>query len=76
MSTDTQIINEMETSQETNGVVSTDKTDEINSKNDLKFRENLYRLIISQLFYDGHQHVAVGLSSAIQVIIILVILKK
>lgn len=38
------------------------------TKNDVKFRENLYRLIVSQLFYDGYQHVAVGLSAAIQVI--------
>lgn len=37
------------------------------TKNDVKFRENLYRLIVSQLFYDGYQHVAVGLSAAIQV---------
>ncbi|RNA37021.1 cleavage stimulation factor subunit 1 [Brachionus plicatilis] len=36
------------------------------TKNDVKFRENLYRLIVSQLFYDGYQHVAVGLSAAIQ----------
>lgn len=38
------------------------------TKTDVKFRENLYRLIVSQLFYDGYQHVAVGLSAAIQVI--------
>ena len=40
---------------------------DLNLKHDLKFRENLYRLIISQLFYDGYQHIAVGLSGAIQV---------
>lgn len=37
------------------------------TKNDVKFRDSLYRLIVSQLFYDGYQHVAVGLSAAIQV---------
>jgi hypothetical protein len=37
------------------------------SKNELKSRENLYRLIISQLFYDGYQHIAVGLSGSVQV---------
>jgi len=36
------------------------------SKNALKFREQLYRLIISQLFYDGFQSLAVSLSSAVQ----------
>ena len=40
---------------------------ELNAKHDLKFRENLYRLIISQLFYDGYQSVAVALSGHIQV---------
>ena len=40
---------------------------ELNVKHDLKFRENLYRLIISQLFYDGYQSVAVALSGHIQV---------
>jgi hypothetical protein len=40
---------------------------DLNIKNDLKFRENLYRLVISQLFYDGYQNIAVGLSAAIQV---------
>jgi hypothetical protein len=40
---------------------------ELNAKHDLKFRENLYRLIISQLFYDGYQNIAVGLSGSIQV---------
>ncbi len=39
------------------------------SKNEVKFRENLYRMIISQLFYDGYQHIAVGLSEIIQVVI-------
>ena len=38
------------------------------SKGELKSRENLYRLIISQLFYDGYQHIAVGLSGSVQVI--------
>jgi hypothetical protein len=37
-------------------------------KNEVKFRDNLYRMIISQLFYDGYQHIAVGLSEIIQVI--------
>lgn len=41
--------------------------DPLNSKNELRFRENMYRLIISQLFYDGYQHAAVNLSGAIQV---------
>lgn len=40
---------------------------ELNAKHDLKFRESLYRLIISQLFYDGYQNIAVGLSGSIQV---------
>lgn len=39
------------------------------SKNEVKFRDNLYRMIISQLFYDGYQHIAVGLSEIIQVVI-------
>lgn len=38
----------------------------LSTKSELKFRENLYRLIISQLFYDGYQHAAVSLSGAIQ----------
>jgi hypothetical protein len=41
---------------------------DLNIKNDSKFRENLYRLIISQLFYDGYQPIAVGLSNMVQVI--------
>jgi hypothetical protein len=41
--------------------------EEINTKNDLKFRESLYRMIISQLFYDGYQQFAVGLSTQLQV---------
>lgn len=49
-----------------NSMNGSDKTSS-NSKNELRFRENLYRLIISQLFYDGYQHIAVGLSTAIQV---------
>ena len=40
---------------------------EVTSKSDLKFRETLYRMIISQLFYDGYQQVAVGLSGTLQV---------
>jgi len=43
-----------------------DNITDLNLKNDLKFRENLYRLIISQLFYDGYQHIAVGLSGSVQ----------
>ena len=35
-------------------------------KSELKFRENFYRMVISQLFYDGYQHAAVNLSGAIQ----------
>lgn len=31
-----------------------------------KQKEQLYRLIISQLFYDGHQQLAVGLSTLVQ----------
>lgn len=38
---------------------------DLNTKNELRFRENLYRLMISQLFYDGYQHIAVGLTGAI-----------
>ncbi len=45
----------------------TDEQTDMNLKNELKFRENLYRLIISQLFYDGYQHIAVGLSGSVQV---------
>jgi hypothetical protein len=45
----------------------TDEQNDMNIKNELKFRENLYRLIISQLFYDGYQHIAVGLSGSVQV---------
>jgi hypothetical protein len=40
---------------------------DLNYKNELRFRDNLYRLMISQLFYDGYQHVAVGLSGIVQV---------
>lgn len=39
---------------------------DLNLKNESKFRENIYRLIISQLFYDGYQHIAVGLSGSVQ----------
>ena len=45
----------------------TDDPVDLNLKNESKFRENLYRLIISQLFYDGYQHIAVGLSGSVQV---------
>jgi hypothetical protein len=41
--------------------------EEINTKNDLKFRDSLYRMIISQLFYDGYQQFAVGLSTQLHV---------
>ena len=41
--------------------------DDLVVKNDLKFRESLYRMIISQLFYDGYQSVAINLSNVIQV---------
>lgn len=44
----------------------TEESVDLNVKNELKFRENLYRLIISQLFYDGYQHIAVGLSGSLQ----------
>jgi hypothetical protein len=44
-----------------------DQNEEIDLKNDLKFRETLYRLMISQLFYDGYQTIAIGFSSLIQV---------
>jgi hypothetical protein len=53
-----------------NGVATTATTDadfELNTKNELKFRDNLYRMIISQLFYDGYQSIAIGLSGLIQV---------
>lgn len=43
-----------------------DSTSEF-TKSELKSREILYRLIISQLFYDGYQHIAVGLSGSVQV---------
>ncbi|XP_034951006.1 cleavage stimulation factor subunit 1 [Chelonus insularis] len=42
------------------------KEPEIDPKNVIKNRELLYRLIISQLFYDGHQTLAVQLSNLIQ----------
>ncbi|XP_077297576.1 cleavage stimulation factor subunit 1 Cst50 isoform X2 [Arctopsyche grandis] len=38
---------------------------ELDPKNVVKNRELLYRLIISQLYYDGHQTIAAGLSSAV-----------
>lgn len=44
----------------------TDDQTDLNVKNESKFRENFYRLIISQLFYDGYQHIAVGLSGSVQ----------
>ena len=36
------------------------------TKNDLKFRDSFYRMLISQLFYDGHQNVAISLSGIVQ----------
>jgi hypothetical protein len=36
-------------------------------KSEIRFKEKLYRLIISQLFYDNYQSVAVELSNLIQV---------
>ena len=36
-------------------------------KSEIRFKEKLYRLIISQLFYDNYQSVAVDLSNLIQV---------
>jgi hypothetical protein len=41
---------------------------DINSKNEVKMHESLYRMIVSQLLYDGHQQIAVALSGIIQVI--------
>lgn len=38
----------------------------VDPKNVLKNRELLYRLMVSQLFYDGHQNLAVSLSTAVQ----------
>lgn len=56
------------TNSPTNGqiVPVSDEQIDLNLKNESKFRENLYRLIISQLFYDGYQHIAVGLSGSVQ----------
>ena len=48
--------------------VATQEELQINTKSELKFRDQLYRMIISQLFYDGYQHVAVNLSATLQVI--------
>ncbi|GLV45750.1 Cleavage stimulation factor 50 kD subunit [Carabus blaptoides fortunei] len=42
------------------------KEADVDTKNLIKSRELLYRLIISQLFYDGHQSLAVNLSSVVQ----------
>ncbi|KAB0798713.1 hypothetical protein PPYR_09706 [Photinus pyralis] len=39
--------------------------EDITTKNLIKSRECLYRLMISQLFYDGHQSIATTLSSAV-----------
>nr|CAD7207408.1 unnamed protein product [Timema douglasi] len=53
-------------------VEKTEKTEKIDivqsvdQKNIIKCRELLYRLMISQLFYDGHQSLAVGLSAVAQ----------
>ncbi|XP_046999904.1 cleavage stimulation factor subunit 1 [Schistocerca americana] len=38
----------------------------VDPKNIIKTRDLLYRLMISQLFYDGHQSLAVGLSAVAQ----------
>ncbi|PSN45009.1 Cleavage stimulation factor subunit 1 [Blattella germanica] len=38
----------------------------VDPKNIIKARDLLYRLMISQLFYDGHQSLAVGLSAVAQ----------
>jgi hypothetical protein len=51
----------------TSTTTTTAATTDLNCQNELRFRENLYRLIISQLFYDGYQHIAVGLSGVVQV---------
>ena len=37
------------------------------AKDEIRFRETFYRLVISQLFYDGYQSVAVNLSNLLQV---------
>ncbi|XP_043472833.1 cleavage stimulation factor subunit 1 [Leptopilina heterotoma] len=42
------------------------KESEMDTKGAIKNREALYRLIISQLFYDGHQTLAVQLSNTLQ----------
>ncbi|KAI4469044.1 cleavage stimulation factor subunit 1 [Holotrichia oblita] len=42
------------------------KEDDADTKNLIKSRELLYRLIISQLFYDGHQTIGTTLTGAIQ----------
>ncbi|CAB3366752.1 Hypothetical predicted protein [Cloeon dipterum] len=39
---------------------------ETEEKNSMKIRENLYRLIISQLFHDGYQNLGLSLSSLVQ----------
>lgn len=46
--------------------VTINKDIEIDPKNIIKSREALYRLMISQLFYDGHQALAVQLSNMTQ----------
>ena len=52
----------------TNNTTNANNTDTsgLVAKSEVKFRESMYRLIISQLFYDGYQHAAVNLSAAIQ----------
>ncbi|XP_063231915.1 cleavage stimulation factor subunit 1 [Bacillus rossius redtenbacheri] len=41
-------------------------TENPDAKNIIKGRDFLYRLMISQLFYDGHQSLAVGLAAVVQ----------
>ena len=43
------------------------KIESIDTKNDIKFRDSVYRMVISQLFYDGHSNIAVELSNLIKV---------
>ncbi|XP_008194232.3 cleavage stimulation factor subunit 1 [Tribolium castaneum] len=42
------------------------KDEDVDTTNLLKSREFLYRLIISQLFYDGHQSIGTNLTAAVQ----------
>ncbi len=51
-----------------NGLTKNNTNDcDVNSKNEVKLHENLYRMIVSQLLYDGHQQIAVALSGIVQV---------